>query len=134
MESACDGAETTPEHAIGLIVALSIFCVERRNSTSARTSLMRLHYWQVTADDAFLCEAGAEILLETARFWSSRGTLEADNQVHIRGVIGPDEYHEHIDDNAFTNVMARWKHPARTRRRDAPEDPLPNAGRVFLEI
>jgi len=25
-----------------------------------------------------------------------------------RGVIGPDEYHEHIDDNAFTNVMARW--------------------------
>ena len=27
---------------------------------------------------------------------------------HIRGVIGPDEYHENIDDNAFTNVMARW--------------------------
>ena len=33
---------------------------------------------------------------------------EADGRCHIRGVIGPDEYHEHIDDNAFTNVMARW--------------------------
>ena len=42
------------------------------------------------------------------RFWSSRAQLEADGCCHIRGVIGPDEYHEHIDDNAFTNVMARW--------------------------
>jgi trehalose/maltose hydrolase-like predicted phosphorylase len=52
--------------------------------------------------------AGAEILFETARFWASRATLEADGKRHIRGVIGPDEYHESIDDNAFTNVMARW--------------------------
>ena len=34
--------------------------------------------------------------------------MEADGRRHIRGVIGPDEYHENIDDNAFTNVMARW--------------------------
>ena len=33
---------------------------------------------------------------------------EADGKCHIRGVIGPDEYHENIDDNAYTNVMARW--------------------------
>jgi trehalose/maltose hydrolase-like predicted phosphorylase len=32
----------------------------------------------------------------------------SDGYGHIRGVIGPDEYHENIDDNAFTNVMARW--------------------------
>src|ERR1700687_906441 len=32
----------------------------------------------------------------------------SDGYGHIRGVIGPDEYHDHIDDNAFTNVMARW--------------------------
>ena len=50
----------------------------------------------------------AEILLETARFWASRAQPEADGLHHIRGVIGPDEYHENIDDNAFTNVMARW--------------------------
>jgi trehalose/maltose hydrolase-like predicted phosphorylase len=33
---------------------------------------------------------------------------EADNKRHIRHVIGPDEYHEDVDDNAFTNVLARW--------------------------
>jgi trehalose/maltose hydrolase-like predicted phosphorylase len=56
----------------------------------------------------FLLGAGAEILLETARFWASRAERDADGSHHIRGIIGPDEYHEHIDDNAYTNVMARW--------------------------
>ncbi|MBV8912139.1 MAG: glycoside hydrolase family 65 protein, partial [Acetobacteraceae bacterium] len=37
-----------------------------------------------------------------------RAQMEADGFCHIRGVIGPDEYHETIDDNAYTNVMARW--------------------------
>jgi trehalose/maltose hydrolase-like predicted phosphorylase len=46
--------------------------------------------------------------LETARFWASRAVPEADGKRHIRHVIGPDEYHEDVDDNAFTNVMARW--------------------------
>lgn len=55
-----------------------------------------------------LCAAGAEILLETARFWASRAVVEIDGRRHIRGVIGPDEYHETIDDNAFTNGMAHW--------------------------
>ena len=55
-----------------------------------------------------MVDAGAEILLETARFWASRACPEADGRRHIRGVIGPDEYHEDIDDSAYTNVMARW--------------------------
>jgi trehalose/maltose hydrolase-like predicted phosphorylase len=65
-------------------------------------------YWRATGDDDFFLNAGAEILLETARFWSSRAVAEADGGRHIRHVIGPDEYHEDVDDNAFTNVMARW--------------------------
>jgi trehalose/maltose hydrolase-like predicted phosphorylase len=65
-------------------------------------------YWRATGDDAFFSTAGAEILLETARFWASRAVAEADGRRHIRHVIGPDEYHEDVDDNAFTNVMARW--------------------------
>ena len=65
-------------------------------------------YWRVTGDDEFFLQAGAEILLETARFWASRALAEADGGRHIRHVIGPDEYHEDVDDNAFTNVMARW--------------------------
>ena len=63
---------------------------------------------RATGDDEFFIDAGAEILLETARFWASRAVAEADGRRHIRHVIGPDEYHEDVDDNSFTNVMARW--------------------------
>ena len=48
------------------------------------------------------------LLAETARYWASRCRLDAGGRAHIDGVIGPDEYHERVDDNAFTNVMARW--------------------------
>ena len=47
-------------------------------------------------------------MLETARFWASRSALDADGRYHIRMVVGPDEYHEGVDDNAYTNVLARW--------------------------
>jgi trehalose/maltose hydrolase-like predicted phosphorylase len=40
--------------------------------------------------------------------WASRAQAEVDGGRHIRHVIGPDEYHEDVDDNAFTNLMARW--------------------------
>ena len=52
--------------------------------------------------------AVAPLLAETARYWASRCRLDAAGNAHIDGVIGPDEYHERVDDNAFTNVMARW--------------------------
>jgi kojibiose phosphorylase len=65
-------------------------------------------YWQVTADDDFFVTAGAEIMLETARMWASRGSMEADGLYHIRHVIGPDEYHENVDDSAYTNLLAIW--------------------------
>lgn len=41
-------------------------------------------------------------------FWASRALPGADRRYHILKVIGPDEYHESVDDNAFTNVMAQW--------------------------
>src|SRR5207253_24781 len=65
-------------------------------------------YWIATHDEPFLRDAGAEILLETARFWVSRAQPGGDGAYHIRGVIGPDEYHPTVDDNAYTNLMARW--------------------------
>jgi trehalose/maltose hydrolase-like predicted phosphorylase len=108
-ESAETGAETCPEHAIGPDRrVLNILCGTQELHISADVAYAVWHYWEATGDEAFLREAGAEILLETARFWVSRARAEADGQYHIRGVIGPDEYHETIDDNAFTNVMARW--------------------------
>jgi len=74
-------------------------------------------YYQVTGDVKFLAEAGAEILLEIARFLASLATHNADlDRYEIRGVMGPDEYHTGyperdrpgLDNNAYTNVMAVW--------------------------
>lgn len=64
-------------------------------------------YWEATGDRAFLRDAGVEILAETARFWTSRCT-RGPRGYHIRGVVGPDEYHHSVDDNAYTNWMARF--------------------------
>jgi len=64
-------------------------------------------YFDATQDDAFMLEAGAEILLETARFWASR-CVRGPSHYHIRGVTGPDEYHHTVDDNAYTNWMGRF--------------------------
>jgi trehalose/maltose hydrolase-like predicted phosphorylase len=65
-------------------------------------------YWQATGDEAFLLAEGAEMLFELARFWASRAERGADGCWHIYRVIGPDEYHEGVDDNAYTNRIAAW--------------------------
>jgi trehalose/maltose hydrolase-like predicted phosphorylase len=64
-------------------------------------------YWEVSGDEAFLAGPGADILYETARFWSSR-VCRVAGRYHIRGVVGPDEYHFSVNDNAYTNWMARF--------------------------
>ena len=108
-ESADTGEETTPEQVIGPDrQVIDILCGKQEQHISADIAYAAWQYWQATGDEEFLLDGGAEILIETGRFWSSRAQLEADGRHHIRGVIGPDEYHEHVDDSAFTNVMARW--------------------------
>ncbi len=108
-ESADTGEETTPEHVIGGDGSVvEILTGKMEHHVSADIAYAVWHYWRASGDDEFFLGAGAEILLETARFWASRAIAEADGKRHIRHVIGPDEYHEDVDDNAFTNVMARW--------------------------
>jgi trehalose/maltose hydrolase-like predicted phosphorylase len=108
-ESADTGEEATPKEVIGPDrQVIPILSGRQEQHISADVAYAVWQYWRATGDEDFLKEAGAEILLETARFWASRARLEAEGRRHIRGVIGPDEYHEDIDDNAFTNVMARW--------------------------
>jgi trehalose/maltose hydrolase-like predicted phosphorylase len=108
-ESADTGIETTPERVVapdGTLV--DILTGQMEHHISADIAYAVWQYWRATGDDDFFLRAGAEILLETARFWASRAVAEEDGRRHIRHVIGPDEYHEDVDDNAFTNVMARW--------------------------
>lgn len=108
-ESADTGADVTPPMVVlpdGLVAAVLSGAMEHH--VSADVAWAAWHYWTWTGDDVYLQEAGAEVILETARFWASRGALEADGRFHIRHVIGPDEYHEDVDDNAYTNGMAAW--------------------------
>ena len=108
-ESADTGDEATPTHVVGPDgMVIPILCGTQEQHISADVAYAVWQYWQATEDTAFLLEAGAEIVLETARFWAGRASLEDDGRFHIRGVIGPDEYHESVDDNAYTNVMAQW--------------------------
>jgi len=108
-ESADKGEETTPESVLGPHgQPVEILTGKMEQHISADVAYAVWQYWLATGDDDFFLHAGAEILLETARFWASRAVAEADGRRHIRHVIGPDEYHEDVDDNAFTNMMARW--------------------------
>ena len=117
-QSASDGTEQTParlfnprsgrwmpdnsrlQHHVGLAVAWNVW-----------------QYHQTTADLSFLRGHGAELLVEIARFWTSLAHDDVtDSRFHIRGVMGPDEYHdgypdrpgEGVDDNAYTNVLVSW--------------------------
>ncbi|MCT8971532.1 glycoside hydrolase family 65 protein [Microbaculum marinisediminis] len=74
-------------------------------------------YWQTTGDREFLAYYGAEMLIEIARFWASVATFnEMLGRYEIRGVMGPDEFHDRypwheapgLDNNAYTNLMATW--------------------------
>ena len=65
-------------------------------------------YYMCTGDQDFMDRYGYELIFDCARFWASRLEPGKDGKLHINDVVGPDEYKEHVDDNAFTNYMARW--------------------------
>jgi kojibiose phosphorylase len=66
-------------------------------------------YWRVTGDDDWFISRGAELVLDTAKFYASRAERLDDRGCYgYRDVIGPDEYHDHVDNNAYTNLMAQW--------------------------
>ncbi len=117
-QSGSDGREETPtqlynarsrrwmpdnsrrQHHVGLAIAYNVW-----------------DYHQVTGDTAFLRRAGAELLVEIARFWSSVATYDPNrDRYDIAGVMGPDEFHDGPPDrpgsglvnNTYTNVMAAW--------------------------
>ena len=66
-------------------------------------------YYEITGDRSLLEEGGARVILECARFYLSRANCRLDAEsVEYADVIGPDEYHERVSNNAFTNQMARY--------------------------
>jgi trehalose/maltose hydrolase-like predicted phosphorylase len=108
-ESAAAGEDVTPMHAhlpTGEIARIRTG--ESEEHITADVAWAASCYLDWTGDEDFRNGAGRELLVETARYWASRVRFGADKRAHLYGVIGPDEYHEPVDDNAFTNVMARW--------------------------
>jgi kojibiose phosphorylase len=112
-ESAATGDEVTPTWVPdftgkGLV---RIWTGDIEIHITADVAYAIIQYWRVTGDDDFMRDYGAEMILDTARFWGDRAELEEDaygRRYALRDVIGPDEYHDHVDNNIFTNRMAQW--------------------------
>ena len=108
-ESAATGDDVTPHSATDRAGRrVPILTGQLEEHIVADVAWAASTYAEWSGDDAFLHGPGRPLLVETARYWASRIEQDPDGGGHIRGVIGPDEYHEAVNDNAFTNVMARW--------------------------
>jgi trehalose/maltose hydrolase-like predicted phosphorylase len=108
-ESAARGDEVTPtalQDRTGEVVR--VLTGELEEHVTADIAWAVAHYLAWTGDQQFARGGGLALLVETARYWASRVQRDTARAGHIQHVIGPDEYHEDVDDNAYTNVMARW--------------------------
>jgi alpha,alpha-trehalose phosphorylase len=111
---------------------------------NADIALALKRYVDASGDMAFLAGDGAEILMETARLWADLGFFSTRNgkngngkngrnnagaepMFHIHGVTGPDEYTAVVDDNLYTNVMARFNMRYAARVLELLQDNAPDA-------
>jgi kojibiose phosphorylase len=111
-ESAGSGREVTPTwvpNPNDPTKLIRIWTGDIQIHISADIAFAIWQYWCVTGDDDFMAERGAEIILDTARFWANRAEWnEEKEQYEFNNVIGPDENHDHVDNNAYTNYLVRW--------------------------
>ena len=109
-ESAASGSEETPDRAKDLDgKVIKIYTGQREHHISADIAYAFFHYYNVTNDEKFFRDYGYEVVFETARFWASRVEYnKKKGKYEINGVIGPDEFHDDVNNNAFTNTMAKW--------------------------
>ncbi|MBE3558532.1 MAG: glycoside hydrolase family 65 protein [Ktedonobacteraceae bacterium] len=109
-ESTLDGEEATPYSIIhpetGEVIPILNGFIELHITASIAHAVYQ--YWRISGDDAFMRDYGTEMLLSTAMFWASRAEQHSERgDYEITDVIGPDEWHEHVNNNAYTNYMAK---------------------------
>jgi beta-phosphoglucomutase len=111
-ESAATGDEMTPKWSMSsdpYVEPVRIWNGEREIHISADIAYAVWQYWQATGDDIWMRDRGAEIILDTALFWLSRVEWhEKQQRYELCGVIGTDEYHEDVRNNAYTNRLVQW--------------------------
>lgn len=106
-----DDGEVTPEYMGTDIVTgqlIKVWSGFIEIHITADVAFGAWQYYECTGDQDFMDRYGYELILDCAKFWNSRLEEGEDGLLHINDVVGPDEYKEHVDDNAFTNYMAKW--------------------------
>jgi len=67
------------------------------------------NYYRFTGDYSYIPEKGLEVLIGIARFWNQRATFSTKRQQYvILGVTGPNEYENNVNNNWYTNYIAKW--------------------------
>mgnify|MGYP005847468237 FL=1 len=121
-ESTDTGEETTPKWTAPHPVTgerIRIWTGDNEQHITTDIVYAIRQYWAWTGDDAFMRDHGAEIVLDTARFWASRAEYNAAaDRYELHNQIGPDEYHENIANSIFVNRMVVWHLDEALRTRD----------------
>jgi kojibiose phosphorylase len=109
-ESALEGDEQTPAWARDIDGKITrVHTHEFEHHITADIAYAVYKYFLATNDYAFMNKYGYEIMFETARFWASRVKYnKARAAYEILNIIGPDEFHVNVNNNYFTNMMAKW--------------------------
>ncbi|RTY88047.1 glycoside hydrolase family 65 protein [Flavobacterium sp. RSP15] len=67
------------------------------------------NFYRYTGDYSYIPEKGLEVLIGIARFWHQRANFSTNlNQYVILGVTGPNEYENNVNNNFYTNYIAKW--------------------------
>ncbi len=135
-ESTLDGEETTPPSIVhpetGEVIPVLNGFIELHITASIAHAVGE--YWHISGDDEFMRDYGTELLLSTAMFWASRIEKNVDHgDYEITNVIGPDEWHEHVNNNAYTNYMARWNIQLALETFDWLQIAAPNKARELIQ-
>jgi len=110
-ESAESGKEVTPYEIYDFVDEKTYFIYTGKEElhVTADIAYAVIQYYNATGDREFLLHNGLPLLIETARFWASKTEWDDTKKAFvIKKVIGPDEFHEHVDNSFFTNFMAAW--------------------------
>ena len=107
-ESATTGEDVTPRFASKLERTIRLIYTGTEEDHIVSDVIYGVEkYFRATGDDSFLLDYGLEMVFLTARFWASR-VVKTGGIYEIRCVIGPDEFHEHVNNNAYTNFIVKW--------------------------
>ncbi|HET8879088.1 MAG TPA: glycosyl hydrolase family 65 protein, partial [Arthrobacter sp.] len=117
-QSGSDGTEQTPRLLYNKLSGHWLPDYSRRQRhVGLAVAYNAWQYFEATQDRGWLTQHGAELIVDVARLFASMAEYDAtEDRFHLRGVMGPDEYHtgtpQHpgagLADNAYTNIMAAW--------------------------